>query len=129
MESTWMLPERCLAASSSMRMGYGGYLLSAPGSRGPGGSLTGLIVLPSTNLIEEYEKQGKLPPGVFEALEQHNNKFLEELTDQQRCLAAGFTEQQCEKLGNKLPKLTQKYIDVGRWWPVSRYDASPEQIN
>ncbi|CDJ32621.1 GRA9 protein, putative [Eimeria mitis] len=98
MASSMVLPERCIATAGVLMSGFGGLMLNTEESEG-------LVVLPSQVLLKEAIESGALPETVVEAVENGDQVALKELTDPQQCLAAGFTAEQCSKMGDKKPSV------------------------
>ncbi|CDJ46861.1 GRA9 protein, putative [Eimeria brunetti] len=122
LSSTLGLPERCLATPGVLMSGFGGMLMNSDGSEG-------LVVLPSTTLIEETMKEGALPEETLQALQNGDQHFLSELQETQQCLVAGFTAAQCAKLGGAKPTVAFVPPASGSQLPVPRFDVSLEALN
>ncbi|KAL8436622.1 hypothetical protein ACSSS7_001552 [Eimeria intestinalis] len=121
------LPERCLATPAVLLSSSGGYLL---GSEEEGGGRRARIVFPSGPLLSEYIEGKKLPVNVLQLLETGDKQGLDELPPLQRCMAAGFTEGDCEKLGRKKPDVVSvaPFDGPGNVVPIPLYDAPLELL-
>lgn len=112
------LPANCLAVAE-----FGGYMVDEENNQA-------LIVFPAIQTLEEHASAGKLPEGIVEMLENEDEKKLSELTPEQLCLVAGFTIEQCEKLGNKRPViLSVPNFDGEKITPVGLYEGSLQQLD
>ncbi|KAL8443033.1 hypothetical protein Emag_006139 [Eimeria magna] len=127
MSSSLGLPERCIATTAVLLTSSGGYLLDSKED----GDRHATIVFPSSELLAEYIEQGKLPNNVVALLEAGNKEALDELSSLQRCMAAGFTEDDCEKLGGKKPDVVSvaPFESSDNVVPIPRYDVPLELLN
>lgn len=116
------LPERCVATAGALMSGYGGYLLDGEGS-------AGLVVLPSLALLKESVEKGDLPEGVVDAVKTGDQHKLQELSETQQCLVAGFTAEQCVQLGGKKPSVAFVPPSEGAQLPVPRLDVSLDVLS
>lgn len=116
------LPERCIGSAGALMLGYGGYMVSSDGSNG-------LVILPSSVSLEQAAERGEMPKGVAEAIARGDQQAVGELSDMQQCLAAGFTTDQCLKLGGKKPGVALVDSAEGGQIPVPRLDVSLDVLN
>lgn len=100
--SAMALPKKCIATRAVVDSGLAGYFLETNDA----GAMRGLVIFPSLDLLEEFVKAGKLPDDIVHAVQQGDNERLGRLTEIQQCLAAGFTETQCERLKGR-PKASK----------------------
>lgn len=124
--SSLTLPEKCMSSSSVLLSSLAGILVSDAPDR----KHAGLIVFPSSLLLEQYITEGLLPETVVDMIQKGDQQRLAELTPLQLCLAAGFTKEQCEKLGNKKPGVSSVVpFSNPNGIPVPRYDADLQLLD
>ncbi|KAL8446319.1 hypothetical protein Emed_005056 [Eimeria media] len=126
MTSSLGLPEKCMATTAVLLSSSGGYLLDSKND----GDREALIVFPSNALLSDYIEEKKLPENVVALLEAGDKQALDELPVLQRCMAAGFTEDDCGKLGGK-PNVVSvaSFEGAGNVVPIPRYDVSLDLLN
>ena len=89
----------------------------------------GLVVLPSLALLKESVEKGDLPEGVVDAVKTGDQHKLQELSETQQCLVAGFTAEQCVQLGGKKPSVAFVPPSEGAQLPVPRLDVSLDVLS
>lgn len=125
--SALSLPEKCIATPAALLSGLIGYMVEKSSETE---NIRGLIVFPSTLLLQEYSGTGLLPRDIIEIIQQGDQRKLTDLSPQQLCLAAGFTTAQCEKLGNKKSEVASvAAVDNSNSIPIPRYDSGLELLN
>lgn len=82
-----------------------------------------MVVFPSSVLLSEGVEKGLLPDNIAESVSRGDQRSIKDLTASQQCLAAGFTEEQCDKLGNNKPQVSLVKPTEGGYVPVPRFDA------
>lgn len=113
-----LLPENCLAIAD-----FGGYLVDEEKHRA-------LVVFPEVGQLKEHVGEGRLPEAIVEMLENGDEEQLSSLSPEQLCLAAGFTTEQCGKLGNKRPViLSVAFFNGEDLVPVGLYEGSLQQLD
>lgn len=120
--SSIQLPERCIGTAGVVISGLAGYMLD-------GSETEGLVVLPSSALLGECVEKGELPEDVYRAVTDGDQHAMGLLSEEQRCLAAGFTHIQCNKLGGKKPSVAIVPPAEGPYMPVPRLDVSLDVLN
>lgn len=106
--STMGLPERCIASPAVLMSHMCGIVCGASSTTTSTASSNSdkksgcVIVFPSRVLLNEYVQQEAMPEGVISLIESGAEAKLEEsLTQQQLCMAMGFTREQCERIGRR----------------------------
>lgn len=117
--SSLLLPEKCMTSSAVLLSNLAGYMVSEAENRKHGG----LLVFPSTELLAENIKEGLLPETVMDMIQLGDQMRLSQLSPPQLCLVAGFSKEQCHKLGGKKPGVASIIpVEDESSIPVPRYD-------
>ncbi|KAL8271516.1 hypothetical protein Esti_004551 [Eimeria stiedai] len=95
-----------------------------------GGERHALIVLPSSELLGKYIEDDKLSGNVLTLLSVGDKQALDELPPLQRCMSAGFTEEDCGKLGGMKPDVVSvaSFDGPGNVVPIPLYDVSLDRL-
>lgn len=120
--STVHLPERCIATPGVLLASLAGYMVSSSGSEA-------MVVFPSTVLLNEGVEKGLLPENIAESVTRGDQRSIKDLTSAQQCLAAGFTVEQCSKLGETKPQVSLVKPTDGGYVPVPRFDVELDVLN